>query len=212
MDKTKVQSGKEKKEYNKGTYVIGKIIVNLLLMIVGSIIIAAYLSHVQTKAAEAKQKENNELALTEAIALLTKNSENTESLTQIFHEGNWKMLDDIGSIFSNGMMDKVMSSDNEVRSEVFSTLISPAEVSYLYLLDLDGNIVVSPDPALVGRNPSTTAHMTQEDLNRILANCRRDRTEVSPELVENQFGSYYFYSEYVYQYYYYYFGYLFYNF
>ena len=76
MDKTKVQSGKEKKEYNKGTYVIGKIIVNLLLMIVGSIIIAAYLSHVQTKAAEAKQKENNELALTEAITLLTKNSEN----------------------------------------------------------------------------------------------------------------------------------------
>ena len=196
MDKTKVQSGKEKKEYNKGTYVIGKIIVNLLLMIVGSIIIAAYLSHVQTKAAEAKQKENNELALTEAITLLTKNSENTESLTQIFHEGNWKMLDDIGSIFSNGMMDKVMSSENEVRSEVFSTLISPAEVSYLYLLDLDGNIVVSPDPALVGRNPATTAHMTQDDLNRILANCRRDRTEVSPELVENQFGSYYFYSKY----------------
>ena len=195
MAKERERAGSAGKEYRKDSYVIGKIVVNIFLMILGSLIIGAYLMHVQAKAAEARQKQNNEIALTEAITLLNKNEESTSSLTRIYHEGNWKMLDDIGLLLSNGMMDKMMDIEGEARSEILLSMTKPAGISYVYLLDERGNIAISPDASLTGRNPATTAHMTQDNLNRIIRNCDSVR-DPSPVLVENCYGSYYFYSEY----------------
>ena len=188
------QVQREEKGYNKGTYVIGKIVVNLVLMILGAVLIGTYLTHVQSRAGEEKQRTNNQLALTEAVSLLEKNDQSTAELTQIYHDGNWKILDDIELLFSSGLIDKVMQSEGNVRSEMFDTLATPAGISYLYLLDTDGRVVVSPDLTLEGRNPATTAHMTQENLNQILAFCKNEEGDVAPVLVENQFGTYYFYS------------------
>ena len=172
----------------------GKIMRNVLLIVIGTIIVAIFLRVVQTRTSMSKQQENHELALTEAVSLLERADENTKELTGIYHSGNWQTLEDIREMFARGTFNKLVEADNSVRSEVFAEIAARAGVSYLYLLDEKGTILVSPDAELQGWNPAATAHMTQENLNRILNWCYDEDGNVSPVFVMNMYGTYYFYS------------------
>ena len=170
--------------------VTANIIANIVMMLLGAIVIYAFLSNVQSKSTIIKQQENNTLALTEVVSILDKNTENSNSLTDIFHQGNWKAMDDIELLFKNGLFEKMMDNERIVRAEMFTELSSPAGISYLFLLDQDGNIAVASDEDLFGRNVASTAFMTQENLNRILSMSHGS----DPVLVKNMYGTYYFYA------------------
>ncbi|MBR0138599.1 MAG: mechanosensitive ion channel, partial [Erysipelotrichaceae bacterium] len=179
----------------KNTNLKRKVYVTLILILIGTVLIGLFLNDIQTSSALKKQRDNNNLALTEVVSLLEKNQSNSENLTQTYHDGNWKMIDDIDLLFTYGLLDKVLINTDDVRSMIFEELASSAGVSYLYLLSEDGRIMISPDDSLVGRNPASTTHMTQENLNAILKQSTLSRDEYSPVLVKNQHGTFYFYSK-----------------
>lgn len=185
----------DKLKFMKNPFVANKIMVNIVLILFGAALISTFLDSVQTNVSIYKQERNNELALSEVVSLLNKNSESSDKLTEVYHEGNWRILDDIELLFSNGMFDEIIKDDNVVRSRIFTELSSPSGINYLYLLDMNGRIVMSPDESLYGLNPAATTHMTQENLNRIMAWCKNDDGTVTPALVKNQYGTFYFYSK-----------------
>ncbi len=177
------------------TYFFTKVAVNLLLIVLGGIGIAMFLNGMQDRSALAKQRESNALALSEAVAILEKNEENAETLAQIYHEGNWKILDDVELLLSKGLFDVMVTKDEAVWSDVFSDIVSRTNARYLFLLNPDGTIAFAANPALVGVNPAATGHMTQEDVNKLLTGCVRVDWVVEPVLVKSQYGTYYFYSK-----------------
>ncbi len=194
-DKNREMTETREKRRKVNTYRISKVVFNLVLMVLGAVIIAVFLRNIQTRTSLAKQKDNSELALSEVVSIMERNDRNTDTLTGIYHEGNWKTLDDINELFDGGLFDRMMASDLAIRCDVFSDISTQAGVPYLYLLSMEGKVVLSPDPQLIGRNPATTAILTQENLNRLLEFCRDGQGNVTPVYVENRYGSFYFYSQ-----------------
>lgn len=196
-----VNNKKEKKTIRKNSYLISKIVINLRLILFGARLIGISLSSVQSKSALAKQQDNNSLAISEVSSILSKNASNAESLTDIYHDGNWKTLEDIERIFSNGLFEKILVNDDSIRAEIFDGLSDSAGVAYLYVMDKEGNIVMCSDESLIGRNPSSSNIMTQENLNKILegslavTEAGQNDSVFEPVLVKNQFGTYYFYGK-----------------
>ena len=172
-----------------------KIVGNIVLILLGIALIGTFLSDVQTKAALNKQQKSNELALSEVASIISENKENSQMLTDIYHEGNWKTLNDIERLFTNGFYEQIVHNDHTVTSQIFSQLSSPLDITYLYLLDTNGKVVMAPDPAIYGRNPSSSNIMTQENLNKILDWCQNKDGSITPVLVQNQYGNFYFYSK-----------------
>ena len=176
------------------TYLITKIIINLRLILFGARLIGISLSSVQTSSSLAKQQENNNLAISEVSSILAKNEGNSVSISKIYHDGNWNSVEDIKKILSNGLFEKLMLNNDNIRAQIFTELESCAGVSYLYIMDDRGNILIGSDESMIGRNPASSNIMTQENLNRILAGIRNEAESV-PVLVKNQFGTYYFYGK-----------------
>ncbi|MBR0475006.1 MAG: mechanosensitive ion channel family protein [Erysipelotrichaceae bacterium] len=195
MDQNKDIENKNVKK-KKGRFILSyKIAIYLLPIVVGAILIALILGNVQRNASLKKQRDNNNLALSEVTTLLDKNTVNSDDLTKIFHEGNWQTLDNIDHLLAGGLYEKMQNNDNEIKSQIFDELSDPDGVAYLYLLSKEGKVVISPDPSLYDINPAASSHMTQENLNRILKYCRQDDGTLAPEKVKNQHGTYYFYSK-----------------
>ncbi|MBR5049664.1 MAG: mechanosensitive ion channel family protein [Erysipelotrichaceae bacterium] len=185
----------EKKQSRLNTYVLSKGIINLSLIILGTVLLTVFLRNVQTKSSLYKQQKNNELALSEVVTILEKNTDSAEALTDIYHEGNWKSLDEIDLLLSKGMFESIATDDDTVRSEVFATLAERAGLPYLYLLDMDGIVVISPDASMKGLNPAVRGYLTQENLNHLLNWCLDDTGKATAVRVINRFGTFYFYSK-----------------
>ncbi|MBR0374743.1 MAG: mechanosensitive ion channel family protein [Mogibacterium sp.] len=181
-------------EYKAHKYFITKVVINVFLMILGAVLIAAFLRQMQQQTALVKQREGSELALTETISVLRENTENAEELTRIYHDGNQDVLDDMSQLFSSGLFDSMAETDNETRSEIFSNVVSRSGVEFLFIMSMDGKIVLSPDASLSGVNPAAYGYMTQENVNEILKGTQAKDGTINPVLVGNQYGSYYFYS------------------
>ncbi len=199
-EKTEKQVEEEKgdgedKRVKQRVLILSKIVVSLAMILVGTIIVGFILNTVQTRASLNKQKDNNRLALSEVVSILDKNKGYSDTLAKTYHEGNIQLLEDMKVIFTNGLFDKMVSEDSTIQSQIFDELASSAGVSYLYLLSTDGHIVMSTLKDLVGRNPATTEHMTQENLNKILENAGDQGANADPVLVKNQHGTFYFYSD-----------------
>ncbi|MBQ1826418.1 MAG: mechanosensitive ion channel family protein [Erysipelotrichaceae bacterium] len=165
----------------------------LILIAVGTVLISIFLGTVQARSALKKQQDNNSLALNEVVTILNKNKAYTDSLVDTYDDGNWKMLDDIRALFSNGLFENILKNDASVRSQIFQELSSSSGVSYLYLLDMDGKIVMCADQQLYGINPAVRGYLTQENINDLLKAAGQG-DEAEPVLVKNRFGTFYFYA------------------
>ena len=176
------------------TYFFSKVVFNLLLIVLGALFIGLFLSRLQRQAVLRNQRENSEHALQEAVQILDRNAENADELTQVYHEGNRRILYDIEMLFSNGLFDQMFDDDESVRSLIFTNIAETAGTDYLFLMSMDGRVVISTDESLSGRNPATTAHMTQENVNGILKGSTGEDGTIIPVRVRNQYGTYYFYS------------------
>ena len=176
-------------------YFFTKVGFNLLMMIFGAILISLFLYNVQSDAAQTKQRESNVLALEEAVSILTRNSENADTLAGVYHDGHWELLDNIEILLSGGMFDQIVSSEPEVQNQILSELSSGLNLRYLMLLNPDGTVLFSDHENYRGLNPAVTGDVTQENLNKILAECIRSDEAVEPVLVKNRYGTFYFYSK-----------------
>ena len=175
-------------------YFVLKMTFNAFLIIFGAVIIAIFLRQVQSQTALVKQRENSRLALEEAVVALDENAVNAEVLTEIFHDGNQDVLDDMNRLFSSGLFDSLAEADTKERSEVFGDMVARSGVQYLFLMAPDGTIVLSQEPSLEGVNPAAKSYMTQENINQLLKGTKAEDGTITPVIVGNQYGTYYFYS------------------
>ena len=72
-----------------------KMAFNALLIICGAVFISMILRNMQYQTTLSKQRENSELALAEVVSSLDENARNTGAMSDLFHDGNQDMLDDL---------------------------------------------------------------------------------------------------------------------
>ncbi|MBR2801930.1 MAG: mechanosensitive ion channel [Erysipelotrichaceae bacterium] len=176
-------------------YFFSKVAVNILLILIGAFLIAVLLRNMQVESAMRKQRENGNLALDEAISILKDNEDSAIELTQIFHEGNQRVLDDVEKVLNGGLLDSMVESDDELRAEILGNVTSRAGLDYLFIMGSNGRIIVSSDRSLFGMNPAVSGILTQENVNDVLKGTGNEDGSVSPILVRNRYGSFYFYSK-----------------
>ena len=176
------------------SYFFGKMLFNFFLVLFGAVLIAIFLRQMQAQTALVKQEENSRLALEEAVTALEDNVQNADSLAAIFHDGNQDELDDMYQLFTSGMFESMADLDNKQRSEVFADMVERSGVQYLFLMTMDGRIVLSQSEAMYGINPASGSYMTQENINQILRGTKAADGTITPVTVKNRFGTFYFYS------------------
>ena len=181
-----------RKRANK--YFLSKVVFNLLLIIIGALIVSLFLRQMQMRTALVKQEEVSTLALEETVSTLEENAENVRILTEIYHDSNQDILDDMSQLFASGLFDSLVDADTQTRSEVFADLIERSGIEYFFIMDMDGRIAISGDPSMYGVNPAARAIMTQENVNDILKGTVSADGSVVPVEVGSQYGSFYFYS------------------
>lgn len=175
-------------------YFLTKVLVNLVLIIIGAVAVGVFLRQMQMQTAIAKQEEISTLALEETVQILEENNENVSTLTDIYHDSNQDILDDMSQLFSSGLFDSLVDTDNKTRSRVFADLVERSGIEYLFIMDMNGKIAISGEPSLYGVNPAARALMTQENVNDIIKGSVKDDGSVAPIEVGNQYGTFYFYS------------------
>ena len=192
-DNNKVMNDRETLK-NANSYFVGKMLFNLFLVIFGAVIIALFLRQMQAQTAIVKQEENSRLALEEAVSSLEENVQNADTLTAIYHDGNQDELDDMHQLFSSGLFTSMEDFDDKQRTEVFADMVERSGVQYLFMMTMDGRIVLSQSETMLGINPASGSYMTQENVNRLLEGTKNADGSVSPVTVKNRFGTFYFYS------------------
>ena len=175
------------------SYFFGKMLFNFFLVLFGAVLIAIFLRQMQAQTALVKQEENSRLALEEAVTALEDNVQNADSLAAIFHDGNQDELDDMYQLFTSGMFESMADLDNKQRSEVFADMVERSGVQYLFLMTMDGRIVLSQSEAMYGINPASGSYMTQENINQTLKGTKAADGTITPVTVKNRFGTFYFY-------------------
>lgn len=192
---------KDKDKLRKANrYFRAKILFNFFLAILGALLIGLFLHNMQAQTALAKQEENSRLALDEAVAGLESNVQNADALTAIFHDGNQEELDDMCTLFSSGVFASMTDASNKERSEVMKDMVERSGVQYLFLMSMDGKVVLSQHENLYGINLASMSLMTQQNINDLLKGTEAEDGTVTPVTVQNRYGTFYFYSEpYTYQ-------------
>ena len=181
-----------KKKANK--YFFVKVAVNVFLMIFGAVLIALFLTKMQHDTALFKQRENNVKALTDAVAILEMNDNDAQELSDVFHDGNQDMLDDLSALFSSGLFESLTNADNKTRSEVFLDMVNRSGVNYLFIMSSDGTVAISPYEELFGRNLVELGILTQNNLTLLNNGTKKSNGSITPALEDNDYGYFYFYS------------------
>ena len=157
-----------------------KILFNAFLIFFGAVVIGTFLTQMQAQTALVKQQENSRLALEEAVSAMDSNVQNADVLSAIFHDGNQDELDDICQLFSSGLFESMADVSNKERSRVFGDMVERSGVQYLFLMSMDGRIVLSSRADLYGVNPASMSLMTQENINQLLKGTKGKKGTVSP--------------------------------
>ena len=187
----------EQKEIRKkaNIYFFSKVVFNALLIVLGAVLIALFLRQMQHQTALAKQRENSEQALSEAVSILEKNAEDAEELTRVFHDGNQDMLDDLRELLTSGLFDSLATADTATRSEVFADMVARSGVDYLFILSDEGKVLLSPYEDYTGANLAEMGLLTAENVALLRKGTRSDDGSVTPAAEDNSYGFFYFYSE-----------------
>ena len=176
------------------TYFFSKVVFNLLLIVLGAVIIAAFLRQMQMKTAFFKQEQNSRQALSEAVSILERNAEDAQALTQVFHDANQDMLDDLEELLTSGLFDSLTEADTATRSRVMQDMVQRSGVDYLFIMSRDGRLLMSPFVDYVNVDLVAEGFLTQDNLNRLLRGTRDESGRIEPALENNRYGYFYFYS------------------
>ena len=117
-----------RKKANK--YFFSKVAINALLMILGAVLIALFLTQMQRSTALYKQEISSKESLTEVIDVLESHSKNAEELITVFHDCNQDKADDLRELFTSGVFDSLAEADKNERTEVFRDVVERSGVDY----------------------------------------------------------------------------------
>lgn len=176
------------------TYFFAKVAINAFLVILGAVLIALFLRHMQRQSSLVKQEENSVHALADAVSILETNAEDAAELTRVFHDGNQDMLDDLAELLNSGLFTSLVTADTETRSAVFGDVVERSGVEYLFIMSDDGRILLSPYPEYYNVHLQDSGLLTEENLQKLMAGTRKDDGSIDPALQETDNGEYYFYS------------------
>lgn len=188
-----------KKAANKARrYIIGKILFNIILVVVGIFLISGFLMKMQEGVSEYRQRKNSEIVLQEVITTLSTNADDVEELSSIYHTANQETCTDIRELLTSGLFDSIDSLTNRERCVIVNDIIERSGVSYLLLIDPDGKVLLSPAERYIGSNLVEIGLMTEENMKSLVEGTRRSKDIIVPVVESNDTGEYYFYSEIIY--------------
>ena len=176
------------------TYFFTKILINIFLIILGAVLIGVFLRQMQSQAALKKQEENSQRALEEAISILETNQEDVDELTRIFHDGNQDTVKDLYELMTSGLFDSLGEADTQTRSEVLADVVERSGADYLFLMDTDGKIVMSPYVEMYRRDLVTQGLLTYKNAQLLIRGTENEDGTITPAMEKNSYGYFYFYS------------------
>ena len=176
------------------TYFFMKMIINLMLVIIGSAAIGLFLKHMQEQTALTKQQENCELSLKEAVSILKSNEKDAKELTDVFHDSNQDTVDDLKELLMSGLFDSLEDATEETRTEVFSDMVDRTGVQYLFIMDEKGNVMASPFADYVGKNLTQIGLLKEKNLAKLVGGTLKEDGTIDPARENNEAGHFYFYS------------------
>ncbi len=176
------------------TYFFTKVIVNACLIIFGALLISFFLRQMQHSAGLRKQQRSNETALTETIEILSQNQNDAAELTDIFHDSNQDMLDNLQELLESGLYDSLGDADDNARAYVFADMVERSGVDYLFVMDEEGTVLISPNTELTGTNLRTSGLLSDRGVDHLIPGTRNKEGTVSPAKETTEYGDYYFYS------------------
>ena len=177
------------------TYFFSKVAINAFLVILGAVLIALFLQQLQHQTSIARQRENSLQALKEAVSILETNAGDAEELTQVFHDSNQDMLDNLNELLNSGLFKSLVTVDTEARSAVFQDVVDRSGVDYLFIMSGDGRVLLSPYPEYYNIDLRESGLLTAENLELLLKGTKQEDGSILPALEKNDYGYFYFYSD-----------------
>ena len=186
----------EQREIQKkaNQYFFSKVIIDALLIIIGAVLISAFLRSMQHESALYKQRKSSEETLNETVEILTENSNEIVNLTAIFHDSNQDMLDDLRELLQSGLFDDLAAADNSARAEAFRGICERSGVDYLFVADSSGKVLVSPQRWHIGKSMKNAGMISEENTEAVLRGTKQDDGTVTPVTEVTGDEKYYFYS------------------
>ena len=90
--------------------------------------------------------------------------------------------------------ESLTEADNKQRTEVFKDVVDRSGVDYLFIMSEKGDVLMSPDNRLTGKNLVDIGMLTKENLGIVSKGTAKKSGEVTPAKENNEYGYYYVYS------------------
>ena len=155
-----------RKKANRHFYIKAALII--LLIILGALLLGASLRQIQIQAAFSKQTRNSELALNEAVEILSGNADDATDLAKIYHDSNQDMTDDLCRLLTGGVFESLMQANVQNRAEVFDDMVERSGADYVFILKENGQVFLASAPELYGKDLIQLGLMTQENLEKLM--------------------------------------------
>ena len=170
--------------------------VNALMILVGILVVVQMMTGIQNKTAQRKQQAQSQRVLQEVAENIRGYEADAEDLTQIFHEGNQSVLDDLTYLFSSGFFAGWESDTDEQAQVRFREIATTLDVDYLGVVDRQGNVVMAEDEAWLGANVVTEGILDQRALESLTTGSGTHNADgsISPVASTVEGINYYFYS------------------
>ena len=171
-----------------------KIYFNVVLFILGAALVMFLLNRIQVRSELNKQREFCEESLSDAVELLEMNRTGEEELTRVYHEENQDMVESLSRYVLSKLAPTLATADHKTRSGLIDAIMKRTNIEYLFLLDEDGKVELSPKEEHAGIDPIKYGLLTEENLQTLLRGTERVEGHVIPVQEDNQYGKFYFYS------------------
>ena len=171
-----------------------KIYFNVVLFILGAALVMFLLNRIQVRSELNKQREFCEESLSDAVELLDMNRTGEEELTRVYHEENQDMVESLSRYVLSKLAPTLATADHKTRSGLIDAIMKRTNIEYLFLLDEDGKVELSPKEEHTGIDPVKYGLLTEENLQTLLRGTERVEGHVIPVQEDNQYGKFYFYS------------------
>ena len=186
---------KQQLSHKANRYFAFKLVINALLLLLGVILITAFLRHVQQQSSMERQRQSSDNILSEVIETMDANKRDSANLTKIFHEGNQATLKDLEALLTSGLYDELSSESETRRCEIMEDVRSRSGVQYLLLIDSIGTIKLAPVEGFYGTRLYARRLMSYDNTNLLNQGTVDEDGNVTPVHEKNETGDYYFYSE-----------------
>ena len=173
-------------------YYFIKAIVNALLIILGAVFIALFVRRMQHQTTLDAQRRNGEAELNQVVLSLEENRQHTLATSRLYHGGNQDMLDDLRELLSSSVGDSLRGASPKTRRALFRDLAERSDLDYLFFLDSEGRVVISPSPSDEEKTLPELNLMSEQNFAKLLEGTRQPDGEVSP-VTEEKDGKQIFY-------------------